>query len=74
MASPVPSPRHPIDPENYTLTVVIPCYNERSTIHDIVGRVRNAPVANKEIIIVDDCSTDGTRELLRDKIAAVVDS
>ncbi len=72
MASPVPSPRHPIDPENYTLTVVIPCYNERSTIHDIVDRVRNAPVGNKEIIIVDDFSTDGTRQVLEKEIAPLV--
>jgi len=40
----------------------------------VIEAVRNAPYHAKEIIIVDDCSTDGTRELLRDKIAAVVDS
>jgi glycosyltransferase involved in cell wall biosynthesis len=56
------------------LSIVIPCYNEVGTIEVVIEAVRNAPYPAKEIIIVDDCSTDGTRELLRDKIAAVVDS
>jgi glycosyltransferase involved in cell wall biosynthesis len=55
------------------LSVVIPCYNEAKTIRLIVERVRNAPVADKEIIIVDDCSRDGTRDLLRTQIAPLVD-
>ena len=53
-------------------TVVIPCYNETKTIRAIVDRVRAAPIAEKEIIIVDDCSTDGTREILRTAIAPLV--
>ena len=56
------------------LSIVIPCYNEAKTIRQIVDRVRNAPIAgDKEIIIVDDCSTDGTRDLLRTGIAALTD-
>ena len=55
------------------LTIVIPCYNEAKTIRSIVERVRAAPVAHKEIIIVDDCSRDGTRDLLRTQIAPLVD-
>jgi glycosyltransferase involved in cell wall biosynthesis len=55
------------------LTIVIPCYNEAKTIRAIVERVRAAPVAQKEIIIVDDCSRDGTRDLLRTQIASMVD-
>jgi glycosyltransferase involved in cell wall biosynthesis len=54
------------------LTIVIPCYNERKTIRAIVDAVRAAPVANKEIIIVDDCSRDGTRDILRDEITPLV--
>ncbi len=54
------------------LSIVIPCYNERNTIRAIVDAVRAAPVADKEIIVVDDCSFDGTRELLRAEIEPLV--
>jgi len=47
------------------LSVVIPVYNERCTIEEIVRRVRAVDL-NKEIIIVDDYSTDGTRDVLRE--------
>ena len=47
------------------LSVVIPCYNEEKTIRQIVASVRAAaPGIEKEILIVDDCSKDGTREVL----------
>jgi len=62
-----------IDPENYTLSVVIPVYNEASTIRKIVSAVKEAPIARKEIIVVDDNSTDGTRQIIRDELAPVVD-
>jgi glycosyltransferase involved in cell wall biosynthesis len=55
------------------LSVIIPCYNEKDTIREIVQSVRAAPVAEKEIIVVDDCSTDGTREILRSDIASCID-
>jgi glycosyltransferase involved in cell wall biosynthesis len=55
------------------LSIVIPCYNEAKTIRLIVDRVRAAPVKDKEIIIVDDCSRDGTRDILRTQIAPLVD-
>ena len=55
------------------VSIVIPCYNEVRTIRKIVDAVRAAPVADKEIIIVDDCSRDGTRDLLRSEIAPLVD-
>ncbi len=54
------------------LSIVIPCYNERRTIRGIVDAVRAAPVADKEIIVVDDCSSDGTRDLLRTEIEPLV--
>jgi glycosyltransferase involved in cell wall biosynthesis len=45
------------------LSVVIPVYNESTSISELVKRVRASPV-EKELIIVDDCSTDGTRDIL----------
>ncbi len=56
------------------LSVVIPCFNERTTIKEIVERVRKAPVNEVEIIIVDDCSTDGTRDVLCREIEPLVDA
>jgi glycosyltransferase involved in cell wall biosynthesis len=55
------------------LSVVIPCYNELATIERILEAVRNAPWDDKEIIVVDDCSTDGTRERLTGELRARVD-
>jgi glycosyltransferase involved in cell wall biosynthesis len=55
------------------LSVIIPCYNELSTIEKIVAAVRAAPVKELEIIVVDDYSTDGTRDLLRGPLAEKID-
>ena len=55
------------------LSVVIPCYNEQFTIETVVEAVRAAPVEEIEIIVVDDGSTDGTRELLKAKPDGWVD-
>jgi glycosyltransferase involved in cell wall biosynthesis len=46
------------------LSVIMPVYNERETISEILQRVREVDLP-KEIIVVDDGSTDGTREILR---------
>ena len=50
------------------LSVVIPCYNESATIRNIVAAVMASPVVNLEIIIVDDSSDDGTRDILRKEL------
>jgi len=47
------------------LTVVIPVYNEKNSLLEIIRRVQAVPI-EKEIILVDDFSTDGTRDVLRD--------
>jgi len=54
------------------LSVVIPCYNEAGTIEKVIDAVLSAPFQDKEIIVVDDCSTDGTRKILKEKIAAKI--
>ena len=54
------------------LSIVIPCYNEENNIVGLVHKVFESPVPNKEIIVVDDCSTDGTRKILEEKIKPLV--
>lgn len=55
------------------LSVIIPCYNEQATIIELVAAVKASPYPDKEIIIVDDCSNDGTQALLKNDIADQVD-
>ena len=55
------------------ISIVIPCYNEKATIEKIVEAVCSAPIESKEIILVDDCSRDGTRAVLEEKISQMVD-
>ncbi|NLV94984.1 MAG: glycosyltransferase family 2 protein, partial [Candidatus Riflebacteria bacterium] len=55
------------------LSVVIPVYNEKNTLKDLILRVKASPVKDKEIVIVDDFSTDGTRELLQEELHKLVD-
>jgi glycosyltransferase involved in cell wall biosynthesis len=51
--------------ERRCLSVVVPCYDEYNTVQDLVERVLDSPWV-AEVIIVDDGSTDGTRDLLGD--------
>lgn len=55
------------------LSVVIPCYNEAKTIEEVLLAVRNSPYPDKEIILVDDCSTDGTGDKIRADLSHLVD-
>ena len=57
-----------INKSSFKLSIVIPCYNEKNTIKEIINKVSNSinyyNIAKYEIIVVDDFSTDGTREIL----------
>ena len=50
------------------ISVLIPCYNEKKTIEEIVNRINYLTNLDIEIIIIDDYSNDGTREILKDKV------
>ncbi|GHU66525.1 glycosyl transferase [Clostridia bacterium] len=56
----------------FVLSVIIPCYNEKQHIEALVRKVLESPVEGKELIVVDDCSTDGTREVLEAVIRPLV--
>jgi len=55
------------------VSIVIPCYNEKDTIERIVQAVRSAAIESREIIVVDDCSEDGTKAVLEEKVSEMVD-
>ena len=56
----------------HKLSVIIPCYNEENHILELVKRVKAAPIENKEIIVVNDCSTDGTKKVLDEDVKPLV--
>lgn len=55
------------------LSIVIPCYNEKDTIRELLEAVHNSPVEDKEVIVIDDCSTDGTRAEIENNLSHLVD-
>lgn len=54
--------------QDITLSVIIPCYNEKENIIKILDKIDECPISNKEIIVIDDCSTDGTKDVLETKV------
>jgi glycosyltransferase involved in cell wall biosynthesis len=59
-----------IDRKTFKLSIIIPCYNEKNTINVILNKIieslKNYKILNYEIIIIDDFSYDGTKEILKD--------
>jgi glycosyltransferase involved in cell wall biosynthesis len=55
------------------LSIIIPCYNEKEHLPKLISLVKESPVGDKEIILVDDGSNDGTTGLIRSNIESVVD-
>ncbi len=57
------------------LSVIIPCFNESPTLLEILKRVKDSPYDDKEVIVIDDFSNDGTRDILNDakKVKGLVD-
>ncbi|MDA9927874.1 glycosyltransferase, partial [Gammaproteobacteria bacterium] len=47
------------------LSIIIPCYNEANSLLELLKKVHESPYDNKEVVLVDDYSSDGTRELLQ---------
>jgi len=55
------------------VSVIIPCYNEKNSLPKLLALVREAPVKEKEIVLVDDASQDGTREMIKATLEKEVD-
>ena len=49
---------------NPKVSIIIPCYNEKNTVEKIFSKVKNSKISNKEIIIIDDCSNDGSKDII----------
>lgn len=62
-----------LDKDTLVLSIVIPCYNEVNTIEDVIASVRDCGIKNTEIIVVDDKSSDGSTDLLKNKVEATVE-
>ena len=55
------------------LTVIIPAYNEKNTIQKIIQKIKLVKNIKKQIILVDDGSTDGTTEIMKNNLSSKVD-
>jgi glycosyltransferase involved in cell wall biosynthesis len=66
VSNPPTLPLYSLTPITLRVSVVVPCFNERGTINELIDRVQAVPV-EKEIIVVDDFSSDGTRQLLQQR-------
>lgn len=59
---------------SYTLSVVIPCYNEKNTIEQLLNAVRSSPITGKlQVIVVNDGSRDGVEQLLNNELRSKID-
>jgi glycosyltransferase involved in cell wall biosynthesis len=55
------------------ISVVIPCYNERETIEEIIRSVRSSTIPDLELVVVDDASNDGTTAVLQGPVESKID-
>jgi len=51
--------------EKILLSVIVPCFNEIKTLEEVIKKIKNSPIDSMEIIVVDDFSTDGSKEILK---------
>ena len=56
------------------LSIIIPCFNEKGFLPELISLVKGSPVKEKEIILIDDGSNDGTTDLIKNRLEQEVDS
>jgi len=57
----------------FLISIIIPCYNEKNTIEILIDKIKKISEIDKQIILIDDCSNDGTREIIKEKLSKLVD-
>jgi glycosyltransferase involved in cell wall biosynthesis len=55
------------------ISIIVPCYNEEKTIKAIITKIINLKDLNKEIIVIDDQSTDNSRKILKEELSDLID-
>lgn len=58
---------------NFLLTIIIPCFNEKKTIIKVISQIKKIKKIKKQIILIDDGSSDGSKELIKKKLSKKVD-